>query len=239
MLNEGDDMPVRHKAQQRQWLGDWLTVQKVRALALVLVVSIAGLGYLIQRNGVEGGSAIGTILADVYVNVVIALASIAIALLVIDSLNVRSVEWHLKAKLIRELGNTDNGIALRALWELRARGWLEDGSLRGANLMKANLRRASLIGGNLQEAVLFRADLREADLVGANLQGTYLAWANLEEADLQGANLCGADLRRANLRKADLQEAILEGAILQDTDLEGATMNDGLKYEDWLKDGPA
>ncbi len=232
-------MPVRHKAQQRQWRADWLTVQKVRALALVLVVSITGLGYLIQRNGLDGEPAIGAILADFYVNVVIALASIAIALLVIDSLNVRSAEEQLKAKLIRELGNTDHGIALQALRELRARRWLEDGSLRGANLMKANLRRAYLTGGDLQEAVLFRADLREADLVGANLQGAYLAKANLEEADLQGANLRGADLRGANLRKADLQEAILEGAILRDTDLEGATMTDGLKYEDWLKDGPA
>src|SRR6266498_2535332 len=212
-------MPVRHKPQQRQWLADWLTVQKVRALALVLVVSITGLGYLIQRNGLDGEPAIGAILADFYVNVVIALASIAIALLVIDSLNVRSAEEQLKAKLIRELGNTDHGIALQALRELRARRWLEDGSLRGANLMKANLRRAYLTGGDLQ--------------------GAYLAKANLEEADLQGANLRGADLRGANLRKADLQEAILEGAILRDTDLEGATMTDGLKYEDWLKDGPA
>src|SRR6266498_5981079 len=164
-------MPVRHKPQQRQWLADWLTVQKVRALALVLVVSITGLGYLIQRNGLDGGPAIGAVLADFYVNVVIALASIAIALLVIDSLNQRNAEEQLKAKLIRELSSTDNGTALRAVRELRARGWLEDGSLRGANLVGVNLRRAYLIGGNLQAAVLFRADLQEADLVGANLQG--------------------------------------------------------------------
>jgi hypothetical protein len=232
-------MPVRHKAQQRQSLTDWLTVQKVRALALVLVVSIAGLGYLIQRKGVDGGTAIAAILADVYVNVVIALASVAIALLVIDSLNQRSAEEHLKAKLIGELGSTDNGTALRAVRELRARGWLEDGSLRGANLMRANLRRAYLTGGNLQATILFRADLREADLVGANLQGAYLAKAKLEEANLRGANLRAADLRGANLRKADLQEAILEGANFRDTDLEGATMTNGLKYKDWLKDGPA
>jgi len=225
-------MPVRHKAQQ--WLADWLTIQKLRALALVLVASIAGLGYLIQSNGLAGGSAIGAILADVYVNVVIALVSIAIALLVINSLNERSAEEQLKAKLIGELGSIHNGIALRAVRQLRARGWLEDGSLRGANLMGANLRRADLIGGNLQEAVLFRADLQEADLVAANLQGSYLARANLEQSDLRGAKLQGADLRGANLRKADLQEANLEGAILQDTDLAGATMTNGLKYEDWL-----
>ena len=202
-------------------------------------MSITGLGHVIQRTTLDEGPAIGARGADVYVNVVIALASIAIALLVINSLNQRSAEEQLKAKLIRELGNTDHGIALQALRELRARRWLEDGSLRGANLMRANLRRAYLTGGDLQEAVLFRADLREADLVGANLQGAYLAKAKLEEANLQGANLRGADLRGANLRNADLQEAILEGAILRDTDLEGATMTNGLKYEDWLKDGPA
>lgn len=219
-------MPVRHKAQQRQGPVDWLSVQKVRALALVLVVSIAGLGYLIQRNGLDVGSAIEAILADFYVTVVIALASIAIALLVIDSLNERSAHEQLRAKLIRQLGSTDNRIALRAVRELRAGGWLEDGSLRGANLMRANLRGASLIGGNLQEAVLFRADLQEADLVGTNLQGAYLARANLEEADLRGAKLQGAKLQGANLQGADLQGADLEGA-----NLEGVTMPDGSKHD--------
>lgn len=217
-------MPVQHNTRERQWLADWLTVQKVRVLALVLVVSIAGLAYLIQRNARDEAPAIGTIVGDFYFTVVIALASIAIALLIIDSLNQRSAEEHVKIKLIREMGSSDNRIALRALRELRARGWLEDGSLRGANLTRANLRRAFLAGADLREAVLFRVDLREADVLGANLRGAYLAMATFEGANLQGANLGGADLRGANLRNADLQGAILEGAILQDTDFDQTSL---------------
>src|SRR5262245_47882932 len=108
-------MPLRHNARQRQWLADWLTLQKVRVLALVLVVSIAGLGYLIQRNADDGGPAIGAILGKFSITVAIALASIAIALLIIDSLNQRTAEEQVKAKLIRELGSSDNRIALRAV----------------------------------------------------------------------------------------------------------------------------
>ena len=208
----------------RQRLADWSSVQTVRALALVLVVSIAGLGYLTQRYRLDGAPAIGAILADFYVTVVIAMASVALALLVIDSLNQRSAEEQVKAKLIRELGSTDNGIALRAVRELRARGWLEDGSLRGANLVGANLRRAYLIGGNLQEVCLFRADLQEADLVGTNLQAARLRRANLREARLSYSDLRGAYLARANLAEADLQGAKLQGAKLQGVDLRGARL---------------
>ncbi len=208
----------------RQRLADWSSVQKARGLALVLVVSIAGLGYLTQRYGLDVRLAIGVILADFSVTVVIALASIALALLVIDSLNERSAEEQVKAKLTRELCSTDNGIALRAVRELRARGWLEDGSLRGANLVGVNLRRAYLIGGNLQAAVLFRADLHEADLVGANLQGAELRRANLREAKLNYTDLRGAYLARANLAAADLRGAKLQGAKLQGVDLRGAKL---------------
>ena len=38
-----------------------------------------------------------------------------------------------------------------------------------------------------ERANLGRANLQEADLIGANLQGAYLGWANLQEAYLGGA----------------------------------------------------
>ena len=56
-------------------------------------------------------------------------------------------------------------------------------------------------------------------------------------ADLQGASLGGALLKGALLEHADLQGAKVTDEQLADTrSLEGATMPDGQKYEDWLKD---
>jgi hypothetical protein len=65
-------------------------------------------------------------------------------------------------------------------------------------------------------------DLHEATLQGANLQG-----ANLQEANLRGAKLQGADLQKAEITDEQLADA---------HSLQGATMPDGQKYEDWLKD---
>jgi len=90
---------------------------------------------------------------------------------------------------------------------------------------------------------------REIDLSEANLNN-----ANLSRANLTYANLSGATLRNANLSYAVLIGADLEGAtgitneqLYQQgksfaksfegaTTLEGATMPNGQKYEDWLKD---
>jgi uncharacterized protein YjbI with pentapeptide repeats len=97
----------------------------------------------------------------------------------------------------------------------------------------------SLRGADLSDADLFNADLR-----GANLSNAFLSNADLRDADLSKANLLDADLSDATLRHADLSEADLIGAEgitnaeleQQFASLEGATMPNGQKYEDWLKD---
>jgi Pentapeptide repeats (8 copies) len=65
---------------------------------------------------------------------------------------------------------------------------------------------------------------------------------DLHEAKLRGADLRGADLRLANLQSANLQGADLQEAKVTDEQLaaawslQGATMPEGKKYEDWIKD---
>ena len=93
------------------------------------------------------------------------LVGIGMAVLIIDAANERRAEQQLKAQLIREMGSNDSGIALRAVKELDAHGWLLDGSLRGADLT----------GANLQTARLDRIDLQKAHLDHVNFQGTWLA----------------------------------------------------------------
>jgi hypothetical protein len=85
-------------------------------------------------------------------------------------------------------------------------------NLYGADLAGANLGGASLLGTNLSDATLLYTDLRRA----------YLRSADLSNADLSGADLTNAQVTEAQLREAK--------------SLEGATMPNGQKYEDWLKD---
>jgi len=116
---------------------------------------------------------------------------------------------------------------------------LSEVALRERHLPDAALRGADMKGANLERTFLAGADLR-----GANLSHAYLGraggWASIYDAtDLRDANL-----RDANLYRADLSGANLNGAAgitnekldQQAASLEGATMPDGQKYEDWLKE---
>jgi len=118
---------------------------------------------------------------------------------------------------------------------------------------------AQLFGTNLSDADLSHAILGATDLHNARLIRADLSNANLGEAYLRGADLSGADLSNAllqdtflydprfpedaaDLSGADLSDTYLEGAkvteeqLEQASSLEGATMPNGQKYEDWLKD---
>jgi uncharacterized protein YjbI with pentapeptide repeats len=108
-----------------------------------------------------------------------------------------------------------------------------------SKLTITNLKGATLAGACLDETWLGAADLTNADLSGAVLTGAYL-----RDADLTGADLTGADLTDANLTDAVLKNAVLinavgvtsERLVQQAYSLKGATMRNGQKYEDWLKD---
>jgi uncharacterized protein YjbI with pentapeptide repeats len=130
-------------------------------------------------------------------------------------------EWReaRRADLIAQLGSSVEGVAIAAAKELWRRGWLYDGSLRGAYLERANLEGVDLSRANLREAHLGGADLSKASLYGADLSG-----ANLYKAHLRGADLSGADLREAHLEGADLCEAHLREAHLEEADLSGANL---------------
>jgi hypothetical protein len=107
-------------------------------------------------------------------------------------------------------------------------------SLAGANLAGADLWGANFTGAHLESANLAGADLRRANLSDGWLLFTDLSGADLENADLGEVHLHVADFRRADLRGAigiTGQELAVYGCIL-----EGATMPNGQKYEDWLKD---
>jgi uncharacterized protein YjbI with pentapeptide repeats len=75
------------------------------------------------------------------------------------------------------------------------------------------------------------------------MSGAILEFTELQSADLEGANLQNTNLNHADLKGASLKNAVLTGAkswteeqLAAAASLEGATMPNGQKYEDWLKD---
>lgn len=98
--------------------------------------------------------------------------------------------------------------------------------LRGGKLEGVVLDYAQLVRADLREATMTRslfryANLREANLAGANLFASSLAGAKLVNADLRGANLMfvdlrGAELTGANLRGAQLYQAQLDASNVRE-----------------------
>lgn len=125
-------------------------------------------------------------------------------------------EQALKARLVSDAGSRVNGIAIKAVEELQAHGWLEGG---GGLLQEANLYRA-----NLQGVILSHANLQQADLQDANLQQAILSGASLQGANLEGAILQAATLSIANLQEARLVDANLQGAYLLNANLQEAKL---------------
>jgi uncharacterized protein YjbI with pentapeptide repeats len=214
---------------------DWLTAQRVAWLLLALALISGAAGYINQH---PGGFDLTAFVGDFYANISAEFASIAITVLIIDGLNrrrdQRSAEINDREQLTRQLGSNVNEVARRAAEELRARGWLTDGSLqscdlRVANLEDAKLWDADLQGANLQWAKLKKANLNGSGLVGANLMQANLQAARLRGSDARGANLFEARLYRvsfhdARLCDADLRGAHLEGAVFVNADLRGAAL---------------
>ena len=72
------------------------------------------------------------------------LIGIGLTVLIIDNIVELRSSKTLKDQLIREMSSSNNSFALRAVEELRAHGWLTEGTLQGANLKLADLTGASL-----------------------------------------------------------------------------------------------
>jgi uncharacterized protein YjbI with pentapeptide repeats len=134
------------------------------------------------------------------------------------------MQFLVEADLVQRVDGRDPIISLRG-------ADLSDANLRGADLKDANLDSANLKGAFLDSADLSDADLSNANLHFANLSDAKLVFANLSDAtDLSGADLSGAKWYgdQGIITNYELEQ--------QAKSLKAATMPNGQKYEDWLKD---
>ncbi|MEA1978346.1 MAG: pentapeptide repeat-containing protein [Chloroflexota bacterium] len=134
--------------------------------------------------------------------------------------------------LIRKLRSPDNKRVLEAVEGLRARGWLEDGSL-----CKIPLCHVHFEGADLFKAKLADVDFHQAHMAKSNLSMADLSGAKLSRADLQGADFSEANLENTDMFKTNLEEArnLTDEQLLKVKRLWGATMPDGTPYDGRFK----
>lgn len=151
----------------QRFVNSW-TTRRVAIILLALALLSIVLGSINQYgNDISLGSFIG----DFYANAGTELVSIAITVLVIDALNERRATQQEKDALILQMGSPINSVSREAIRKLRTRGWLKDGTLRGASLSWANLQNAFLSDANMADMTFYRTKLHGAHLQWSNLQG--------------------------------------------------------------------
>jgi uncharacterized protein YjbI with pentapeptide repeats len=161
------------------------------------------------------------------------LGGIALTILLIDHLISRRELLQHKRQLSRQMSSRDNGTALSAVEELRASGWLTDGSLAGAYLRWANLQHSDLRKANLE-----RIDFANAILSNVRL-GPDIVFGYSEEDDdpfeeppfeavvyypETEYDFHELERNRVNLRNANLAFVNLSSSILNLSDLRGANL---------------
>ena len=191
---------------------------------------------------------------NLFTELVGVIVSIGFTVLVVDQINERreterrkeqaqreqeKAMEELKVSLVRNAASRVNQTAVNAIEELRHKGWLEgdDGLLRNADLIEANLVGADLRGANLEGTWLQKAQLQDSDLSKARLNGARMFGANLREAKLQGTDLTDAkmthtDLRGAIMKLRDLGEEQEMGVDLFADDMDTSEYHADLRYAD-------
>ena len=205
------------------WTSQNRTTRQI-LLVLILVTLVSSVAGVVLSDGDFGGLLLnfGTEMGGAVVTFV----------LITQIVGGTEERERLKHDLIMRMGSQANDTAVSAANELRARGWLREGSLKGAHLVGASLQGVDLNEANLQEANLCLANLQEAAFLDANLQGAYLGWADLRRTGLWDANLEGADLEGANLQEAELLRTNLQGAKLLRANLQGTDLSETRFSED-------
>lgn len=163
--------------------------------------------------------------------------SVTLTILVLNKLADQRSERELKESLLARAKSRNNAVAVGAIDEIRAKGWLggNSGLLKASHLYLADLQKADLRNANLSSTKLWLVNLTGAILEEVNLLCANLEATNLSGAYLWGANLSGAVLHEANLSGANLKEANLSGAYLRNANLEDVTWNDQTILPDGTK----
>ncbi len=186
-------------APSSMWL--WLKRPKNAARAIrvstwVVAAALAGVTWIVDQQSELGGW------RKEFTVVALTVAGI-------EEVSRLRARQEYKQSIIRQMASRSNDFALDATRIAMDEGWLNDGSLKGADLP-----------ARLEEAVLFNADIKEATHIEeaivfnanpkevAHLEGAVLRGARLEKADLRGVHLEKADLFNANLK-----EAVLPGRV--------------------------
>src|SRR5262245_653727 len=196
------------------------------ATRLGLAIMLLGAAVVIVGHLRRYGWQFANLFDDLYANLGSDLVIMAFVILFVDRLAARREDARLRRQLVRELASTDRGLTARAVLELEAQGWLQDGTLAGAQLSGANLVGARLERAAMSGAVLAGADLSNANMSGSVLTNCNFADAMLHRANLEMADLTGASLLQANLRQVDAALANLSQASLVGAQLVGADLSD-------------
>lgn len=115
-------------------------------------------------------------------------------------------EFSIRQEHIANIGSKTNDVAIRGIENLRARGWLTDGTLQRTKYSGANWTGADLSGADLRDTELLDVDLKDAVLNEANFEGATLTDGQHRNIKLPHTLPSSMKLSSVRAERIDLRE---------------------------------
>lgn len=188
------------------------------AVLIAFATAVFACGISVSFNNITDSNSTYEWISNLLLNLSTELFLVAMVLLMIDRYRIRHDEKSQKDELYLKLGSTNKLIAEMALSELRSKGWLTDGSLRGRKFNRLDLSYMDLSGADLQESEIIRSNLEGANLNGVRLSKSTIVASNFKRAKLINAEISEAridfvDFRNCNARNSDFSRTKIKNTI--------------------------
>ena len=227
------DYSLDDRWQENRAAWTFTSTQTFSLLLIVIAIVTIVIGYSVVHSS-EAVGFIFNVFNDFYANVSSELISIVITVLVLDRLNERRQNAQELRRLTALMNSDENMITKIAVAELRARGWLENNSLKGSHFHEANLKKArlesvvmercSFFRSNMEGAILSKSNFNQSHFTLTNLRRASMSDTNFQDSSLANADLAFSTIVGCNLRKTNLAGVNLKNAVLLDCQFDEGTI---------------
>jgi amino acid transporter len=128
----------KHRRKLKEWVDEPVEIVGVSMMLLGFTVAVLGTWYLHLQEGGAPEGIFADLVSDFYANISVDFVSVGIAILIINRLYEQRSKLEEKQRIIEQMRSPSAEFAKEAARIVREKGWLIDGSLRGANLRGAH-----------------------------------------------------------------------------------------------------
>lgn len=188
--------------QRKLKIADKITPVTIALAMIAISIVILLLGFTHLHS--QSSDKLTNLVQDLYANGGAELLSIAITVLIIDTLNKKRSEDERKRELILQMGSPSNDFAIEAVRLLDHHNWVKDGSLRKQFFTYANLENVILLAADFSHSTIIESTFKNAELEDTTFHGCRFEYCNFENIEFAHINMSDSELIGCFFRNANM-----------------------------------